>query len=309
MTENDDFDTPWKDVLQALFPAAMQRFFPAVYESIDWARGHQFLDRELRKITPRAKTGRRHVDLLVRVYGHGGDERWLLVHVEVQVQRDAALPGRMFVYAYRIFDRYQRPCASLVILADASPRWRPRTFRTGLWGSELTMRFPTAKLLDLDPDDPAHAGNPFNAVIAAHRKALETQGHPTARLRWKIEIVRALYARGFDQQVVRDVFRFIDWALTLPVELEPAFHQTLDEIEEEFGMPYVTSIERRGFERGHAEGHLEALVTVLRHQLRLRFGPLDEATEARIATATSDQLLRWAERVIEADSVEGVFGD
>ncbi len=47
MTENDDFDTPWKDVLQALFPAAMQRFFPAVYAGIDWARGHHVLDREL----------------------------------------------------------------------------------------------------------------------------------------------------------------------------------------------------------------------------------------------------------------------
>ncbi len=308
MTEGDDFDTPWKDILRDLFSAAMQRFFPAVHAGIDWARGHEFLDKELQKITRRAKTGRRHVDLLVRVYGHGGDERWLLVHVEVQVQKDADLPARMFVYAYRIFDRYQRPCASLAILADDNPDWRPDAFRTGLWGSELSMRFATAKLLDLDPDDPAHAGNPFNAVIAAHRRALETRRNPYARLRWKIEIVRALYVRGFDRQVVLDVFRFIDWALTLPVELEPTFHQTLDAIEEAFAMPYVTSIERRGIEKGREEGRIEMLLTVLRNQIRLRFGPLDAATEARITAASAEDMLRWANRVIEAESLEDVFG-
>ncbi len=309
MTEGDDFDTPWKDILRDLFSAAMQRFFPAVHAGIDWARGHEFLDKELQKITRRAKTGRRHVDLLVRVYGHGGDGRWLLVHVEVQVQKDADLPARMFVYGYRIFDRYQRPCASLVILADDHADWRPDGFRTGLWGSELSMRFATTKLLDLNPEDPAHAGNPFNAVIAAHRRALETRRDPQARLRWKVEIVRALYARGFDRQVVLDVFRFIDWALTLPVELEPTFHQTLDAIEEAFAMPYVTSIERRGIEKGREEGQITALATMLRRLLRLRFGPLDGATEARIAAASSDDLMRYTERVIDAESLEDVFAD
>ncbi|MCA9561703.1 MAG: hypothetical protein KC583_24315, partial [Myxococcales bacterium] len=99
------------------------------------------------------------------------------------------------------------------------------------------------------------------------------------------------------------------WALTLPVELEPTFHQTLDEIEEAFAMPYVTSIERRGIEKGREEGRIEMLLTVLRNQLQLRFGPLDEATEARIAAAAPADMLRWANRVIEAESLEDVFAD
>lgn len=31
----------------------------------------------------------------------------------------------MFVYNYRIFDRYDRPVASLAVLADDDPGWRP----------------------------------------------------------------------------------------------------------------------------------------------------------------------------------------
>jgi hypothetical protein len=31
----------------------------------------------------------------------------------------------MYVYNYRLFDRYDRPVVSLAVLADASPTWRP----------------------------------------------------------------------------------------------------------------------------------------------------------------------------------------
>jgi hypothetical protein len=38
---------------------------------------------------------------------------WVLIHVEVQTTRDAEFPLRMYVYHYRIFDRYNKPVASL----------------------------------------------------------------------------------------------------------------------------------------------------------------------------------------------------
>ncbi len=227
--DTDDYDNPWKDVLEGHFEDAMRRFFPAAHRRIDWPRGHAFLDTELRQITRDAETGRRHVDKLVRVWLKDGREEWVLLHVEVQVQPDADFARRMFTYLHRIYDRYGRLVASFAILADDRPRWRPDHFAYALLGTRLRLDFATVKLLDLDAEDPVHAGNPFNAVIAAHTRALETRRDPTARLRWKTEIVRSLYTRGFNRQQVVDLFRFIHWVMRLPVELDAAFHQTVEE--------------------------------------------------------------------------------
>lgn len=52
-----------------------------------------------------------------------------------------------------------------------------------------------------------------------------------------------------------------------------------------------------------AEGRVEGQRNLLAKQLKLKFGPLDEATQARIAGATPAQLGRWAERVLTASSL------
>jgi len=38
--------------------------------------------------------------------------------------------------------------ASFAILGDDRPAWRPDRFGYELWGTEVGIRFPTAKLLD-----------------------------------------------------------------------------------------------------------------------------------------------------------------
>ena len=54
-----DHDSPWKEVLDLFFEAAMEFFFPSAYDQIDWSRGFEFLDKELQKITADAALGRR----------------------------------------------------------------------------------------------------------------------------------------------------------------------------------------------------------------------------------------------------------
>jgi len=58
----------------------------------------------------------------------------VLIHVEVQTARDAEFPQRMYVYNYRVFDRYNRPVASLAVLARATSSsgssWRCGTTRS-----------------------------------------------------------------------------------------------------------------------------------------------------------------------------------
>ena len=54
-----------------------------------------------------------------------GAEAWVLVHIEIQGDADADFAKRIYVYNYRIFDRYDRRTASLAVLTDDRPQWRP----------------------------------------------------------------------------------------------------------------------------------------------------------------------------------------
>ena len=88
-------DTPWKQILECYFPQFMAFFFPEAHGAIDWNKGFDFLDSELQQITREAETGKRIVDKLVKVYLRNGQENWLLIHIEIQNQKEAAFSERL----------------------------------------------------------------------------------------------------------------------------------------------------------------------------------------------------------------------
>jgi hypothetical protein len=135
--------------------------------------------------------------------------------------------------------------------------WLNRTQHYGytLWGCEVGIRFPTIKLLDY-ADQWAmleQSTNPFAIVVMAHLRAQSTRRYPQSRLRSKIELVKALYARGYTRKQVVELFRFIDWILASPEKYELQFDRAVKEIEEVDRMRYVTSIERRAIQRGREQ--------------------------------------------------------
>ena len=90
-----DYDSPWKTVLERYFGDFLAFFFPDAHAGIDWTHGYSLLDKELQKAVRDAKLGRRWADSLIRVTSRGGDEDWLLVHVEGQAGADPQpLPAR-----------------------------------------------------------------------------------------------------------------------------------------------------------------------------------------------------------------------
>jgi hypothetical protein len=261
-----DYDSPWKEALDAYFEPFVALLFPQVHRQIDWSRGYESLDKEFQQVVREAEIGRRYVDKLVKVWTTEGVECWVLIHVEVQTTRDAEFPGRMYVYNYRVFDRYNRPVASLGVLADDDPDWRPTDFHSNLFGCETGIRFPAVKLLDFAAHEAMleASTNPFAQVVLAHLKARQTRDDPADRHAWKVRLVRNLYERGFSPKDVRELFRVIDWMMELPPPLQNVFWQEMDKIQVEKRMPYITSVERVGHRRGLRMG-IESL-------LRVRFG-------------------------------------
>jgi len=213
------------------------------------------LDKELQQVVRDAELGRRLADKLVKVWRTGGEEAWVLIHLEIQSQEETNFSERMFVYHYRIYDRYKRRVASIAILGDERSSWRPNQFGYELWGSEVFFRFPVVKLLDYQQWSALEASqNPFATVVMAHFKAQQTRDDRSRRLEWKLAITRRLYEKGYGRSDVINLFGFIDWVMSLPEALEQEFRQEIQQLEEERRMPYITSVERSGIRQGLLKG-------------------------------------------------------
>jgi len=188
----------------------------------------------------------------------------------------------MYVYNYRLFDRYRRRVASLAVLGDEQSGWRPERFGYELWGSRVSLEFPAVKLLDYRErwDELDASANPFATVVMAHLKAQETRQDAEGRKRWKLFLIRRLYERGYSRADVLQLFRFIDWVLQLPEEVEEMVWQEVRVYEEERRKPYITSVERIGFrqgmqqgiQQGMQQGIRQGLLSGIKVGLKLRFG-------------------------------------
>ncbi len=300
-----DFDSAWKETLDTLFEPFMAFFFPDAYREIDWTQPHDPLEQELREITPASEQGRRVADKLVKVRRTNGRVEWVLVHIEFQSQPETAFAKRMYVYNYRLFDRYNQKVASFAILGDDRPDWRPDRFGYELWGTEVGIRFPTAKLLDYAADEAALEENPnlIAVLVLAHLKTLQNAHDDEARRVAQVRLVKGLYGRGYSAEQVRQLYRLMERLMTLPKPLAELAWNEIHEFEKEKGMTFITTAERVGLEKGLAEGLLAGIAL----GLKLRFAAEGLALMPEIRQIQDADLLQHVLASIEqADTPDAV---
>lgn len=145
--------------------------------------------------------------------------------------------------------------------------------------------------------------NVFALVVMAQIRAKATHD-AEERKAWKFRLLRLMYDRGYSRDVILELFRVIDWMIRLPEGLEKIFRQEAYEFEEAKKMPYVTTVERAGIEKGYQQGQAALLLRLIAR----KYG--EEAVKAyrdRIEQADAETLLTWSERILTADRVEAVF--
>lgn len=298
-----DNDSAWKEILEAYFPQAMQLFFPETAALIDWERPHEFLDKEFQQIAREAEQGRRYADKLVKVWHINGEELWLLIHVEIQGNPEDIFPQRMFTNNLRIFDKFATPVISLAILCDTDSNWRPNQYSYNYPNTKLYFEFGTVKLLDYQNrwTELENSDNPFAIVVMAHLKMQETGKKFADRKAWKFSLIRRLYELGLEEQDIRNLYRFIDWVMILPKELEAEFWEEYKQFEQELTISYITTGERIGYERGQQELVLQQLhkrvgelpEEIIEEIKNLSVGKLKALGEALLDFVDLDELLRW----------------
>jgi hypothetical protein len=248
------------------------------------------------------------VDKLIRVWRKDGRETWILIHIEVQSQRDPRFPLRMFQYASRIQNRYKRLPVSLAILGDEFPDWRPIRFVHRRWGSGLVFRFLTFKLLDLTANADAlqtHS-NFFATVAEAHLAAITTRKDPNLLFAEKVRLVRRLYERGLSSDNIRRLFDVIDYLIRLNPESSRQFRIAHNEIEKEMPMRVLTQSEELAAEEALAAGIasiLEARFGSVQEELveRLKVTDLKDLRDLTRTAAVTESLAAFAAALAETE--------
>jgi hypothetical protein len=310
-----DQDSPWKLVLRLYFREAMEFFFPTIAQEINWTQPPEFLDKELQQVAPDAEIGKRLLDQLVKVHRHRGTPLLLLIHLEVQAAPEKGFPERMFVYALRIFEYFHQPPVSLAILCDARANWRPTTYSFQTLGSSLQFEFTSVKLLDYRSQWAMleQSQNPFALVVMAHLKTQETRRNAGDRKTWKFTLIKRLYEKGYSRSEVLNLFKFVDWLMILPEDLKQTFWQELKTYEEDRKMPYISTGEQIGYDRGHKEGRQEATQeslarqrSLILKQLTRKVGPVSGPLGDRIQHLSLLQLESLGEALFDFESLQDV---
>lgn len=334
-----DFDSPWKRILDAYFEDFVAFCWPAKYNEIDWSRGYKMLDKELNKITKKFNEKNRRVDKLVEIHLKTGKTALILLHIEIQYSYDKHMGERMFIYNARLFENFNKPIASLAILIDNNPDWRPNSYRSEVLGSYIEVGFNLIKVLDYKSRIPelTASKNPFATVILAQLVALE-KTKPEEKLLNKIALSKQLFLKGWKKNDIRQLYNFIDWLITLPEKFDVKYENAIEEIEEEYRMGLTTTRERLYSKRieqmttrerlyskrieqmttkleqatikvqlEKLEGRKEGESTLLIRLLNQKFEFIPKSYQKKIISADTDTLLSWADKIFQCKTLEEIF--
>ena len=324
-----DLDSPWKAILAHFFQPFVELCLPELTEQIDWSRNYETLDKELQKIVPDAQTGKRIADMLFKIWLKNGQEKWILIHLEIQAQQQESFSHRMFTYNYRTYDRYQKPVVSIALLLDEDPKWRPSYFemQDPFNGKPfLQFYYRAVKLLDYasKKEDLNQRKDLFSLVILAQLSVMETKKDPVQRLQNKMALARELIRRGLSREATSELYKFFDWIMILPDNLMLTYKEQIKQMEEGdaavWHTPYVSTFEKvariegrqAGLQEGRQEGRQEVLKPVrslLDRQLRRRFPHQVTAKHLHLVEAADSKTLPiWVENLMEAKTIDDVFG-
>ncbi len=303
-------DEAWKNALDVYFREFMQFFYQEIAAQIAWEVKYEMLDKELQGLSAKSKVGKKLVDKLIKVRLKSGATCFVLLHIEVQGQYEINFAQRLFEYFYRLYDRYRQPVLTMVVLTDNRPNWRPKSYPMQVCGHKVNhFRFLTSKLLDYRDQRTAllEHTNPFGTIVAAHLAALDTRTDPNARYQHKFALMRQLYRNGLAREAILNLFSFIDGVLTLPKEFEIRYNSSIKQLEGEYNVRYITSVERIGREQGLKEGIQQGQSTLLKTLLESKFGTLTKPYQQRLNKANMNTLCQWGKRILTAQTLDEVF--
>ena len=220
------------------------------------------------------------------------------VFIEVQFQPDDSLYPRLFAELFLYLRRAPKPrdWRVLVLYPDLS-RERVPTGYANLMGLPEIHRVDLSALSGQDSATPGWdllrlIVDDANTAVA--RAARLIQSHP----------------EGLEPAVLNFIETVLVYQLPRRTreELQTMLGLTdLDLKQTQFYKDVFAEGERLGEQRGEQRGRQQEAASLLRRQLTRRFGPLPDWAEQRLTSAEPGELECWAERVLDAPTLDAVW--
>ncbi len=259
-------DILWKGILEDLFEEFLTYFYPESNEIFDFSKGFEFLDKELEQLMFPSSTKYRIADKLVKVHTTEGEEKWVLIHLEVQGYEDKQFAERMFTYYYRIWDKYRQKIAALALFTDDKENYRPSKFEMSFLDTSLHFSYKTIKLSDYKPSDFQKSDNPFAIVLETAWYGLAKNKLSDENLfSLKLDLARRLHKKGFSKELFGKICSFIKMYVSFEKpELFSKLDIEIDSINKNIRTMGIIEaiqeeIKRQAAEEGHEQGHEQGL--------------------------------------------------
>jgi predicted transposase/invertase (TIGR01784 family) len=253
-------DMLWKGILEDVFDDFIRFLNPDAETILDLDRGFEFLDKELQQVFPpeNDEFSSKVIDKLVKVFTKSGDEKWILVHVEVQGQYRRDFASRMFRYFYRLIDKYERPITAYAIFTEAGDNLRPNSFELDFMGTSLKYIFNTYQIASQSDEELLANDNPFALVVLTAKAALSGKGIKNSRQRdelllgLKLKLAKQLLNRSITKEKIRVLMNFLKYYIRFEnTDINTKFEQ---EVENLTGAGTTMGIEELLLDRAAKQG-------------------------------------------------------
>lgn len=217
-----DYDGLWKALIEELFQEFMHFFALDLYQEIDFSKGAEFLNKEFPPGIIKKK-GRVVADQIVKVHLKCGQEKWVLIHIEVQGEGSKDFAKRMFRYFYRIYDKHNQEVYAIALLTDLKQPKNANHFHYEFYGTKVDYTYNVYSFPDQKIEKLKDSSNPFaTAVIAgiyANKAKKDINQRYTFKRKLMIQVLQISAQPEDTRTYLSALFHFIDNLLQMPKDL------------------------------------------------------------------------------------------
>jgi hypothetical protein len=213
-----DFDNNWKEAIEKHTYEAVRFFMPDLYRQIDTTRIPVFLEQEMRNLRRGTQKGRKKImDKLIKVWLKTGEERWILIHIEVESSDKDGFNKRMYIYYSRAFDKYDVAIVALALFVGEKLPPSHDIFEQKYCGTELTYRYNVYIVSEQDEQSLLDSDNIFALFILANLYTIQTKNDMKRRLLLKKKIHELGIERKIPLETLNSFLTFVFEIMPLPL--------------------------------------------------------------------------------------------
>jgi len=292
-------DQLFKQLLQAFFPEFLRLFDPETAAALDLGTV-SFRDTEAFTDIPHGE--RRLADLVAQVATKDGTDELILVHVEIQREREVTFPQRMWQYYRLLRQRENLPVIpiALVLYPGREGITQELYEETALGRSILTFRYLQISLPRLEAMDFVRADSVLGAGLAS---AMHTPAERAAQIGLHLASLRRVHQARLAGEI-DDARAFL--LVNLIATYLPLSAREREELRvqlQQEGDPAMEATELTWADQIYLEGRVQGIRKAIELQARARFGRVAPELEAKLAAMTREEdLAAFVERIEKARS-------